>query len=150
MSEMRVLNDTIELQTNEGIGIDDITDRLQGWLSSNQLRDGQILVFTRHTTTAIAINEFEEQLVADIKELFARLVPSEAVYAHNDLLKRNAPPGEPKNADAHLIAMMLHTSELIPIVNGSLALGTWQSVLFFELDGPRKRTISIQFMGEES
>ncbi len=46
------------------------------------------------------------------------------------------------------MAMMLTTSEIIPVVDGKLALGTWQSVLFFELDGPRKRTVFVQISGE--
>jgi secondary thiamine-phosphate synthase enzyme len=52
------------------------------------------------------------------------------------------------NAHSHLMAMMLSTSEVIPIVDGQMALGTWQSILFFELDGPRKRTVSVQISGE--
>lgn len=144
---MTLLNDTIELKTNAEIGIYDITDRLQSWLSSHRRLDGQVLVFTRHTTTALAVNEFEEQLLADVKKHLAKLVPRNTSYAHNDLIKRNAPPGEPQNAHSHLMAMMLHTSAVIPVINGRLALGTWQSVLFFEFDGPRKRTMSVQFIG---
>lgn len=147
---MKILNDTIEVRTEEETGIYDITDRLQRWLSSQHVLDGQMLVFVRHTTTGLAINEFEEQLLADIREHIAKLVPRDAPYAHNDLIKRNAPPGEPKNAHAHLIAMMLHTSEVIPVIDGGLGLGTWQSVLFFELDGPQNRTVFIQFTGHST
>jgi secondary thiamine-phosphate synthase enzyme len=67
---------------------------------------------------------------------------------HNDLHLRDVPPDEPMNAHSHLMAMMLSTSEVIPIVHGQLALGTWQSVLFFELDGPRKRSVFVQISGE--
>jgi secondary thiamine-phosphate synthase enzyme len=52
------------------------------------------------------------------------------------------------NAHSHLMAMMLSTSEVIPVVDGELALGTWQSILFFELDGPRKRTVFVQISGD--
>jgi secondary thiamine-phosphate synthase enzyme len=52
------------------------------------------------------------------------------------------------NAHSHLIAMMLSTSEVIPVVDGKLALGTWQSILFFDLDGPRKRSVLVQISGE--
>ena len=58
------------------------------------------------------------------------------------------PEDEPMNAHSHLMAMMLSTSEVVPIVDGKLALGTYQSVLFFELDGPRKRTVFCQIGGE--
>ena len=58
------------------------------------------------------------------------------------------PPDELENAHSHLMAMTLHISEVIPVINGKLALGTWQSVLFFELDGPRQRTLLVQICGE--
>ncbi len=58
------------------------------------------------------------------------------------------PEDEPMNAHSHLMAMMLTTSEIIPVVEGQLGLGTWQSVLFFDLDGPRKRTVFLQVTGE--
>jgi len=58
------------------------------------------------------------------------------------------PEDEPMNAHSHLMAMMLTTSEVIPVIEGKLALGTWQSVLFFELDGPRKRNVLLQISGE--
>jgi len=53
------------------------------------------------------------------------------------------------NAHSHLMAMTLSNSEVIPIVESKLALGTWQSVLFFDLDGPRKRTLFVQLSGEK-
>jgi secondary thiamine-phosphate synthase enzyme len=77
-----------------------------------------------------------------------KLAPETEKYLHNDLHLRDVPPDEPMNAHSHLMAMMLNNSEIIPIVDGDLALGTWQSVLFFELDGPRSRSILIQISGE--
>ncbi|NEQ13781.1 MAG: YjbQ family protein, partial [Moorea sp. SIO3E2] len=66
----------------------------------------------------------------------------------NDLHLRIVPPDEPINAHSHLMAMMLNNSEYIPIIDGKLALGTWESVLLVELDGPRDRTVLIQLCGE--
>ena len=145
---MVIKNVEIEVETCPGIGIYNITPQLVKLLEQTSIKAGQILVFSRHTTTALAINEDEERLLEDVKVHLEKLAPSSGKYLHNDLHLRDVPPDEPINAHSHLMAMMLSTSEVIPIAEGKLALGTWQSVLFFELDGPRKRTIFVQISGE--
>ncbi|MEL7245831.1 MAG: YjbQ family protein, partial [Cyanobacteria bacterium J06573_2] len=90
----------------------------------------------------------ESRLLEDVKVFLQKLAPSSDKYLHNDLhLRGDIPPDEPMNAHSHLMAMMLSNSEIIPIVEGKLALGTYQSVLFFELDGARKRTVFCQISG---
>ncbi|WP_100903123.1 secondary thiamine-phosphate synthase enzyme YjbQ [Nostoc flagelliforme] len=145
---MPIINKLIEIETELKINIHNITSQIQDFLTSTSIKNGQILVFSRHTTTALAINEDEVRLLEDIKVFLQKLAPESARYLHNDLHLRDVPEDEPINAHSHLMAMMLTTSEIIPIVDGKLALGTWQSVLFFELDGPRKRTIFFQIYGE--
>ncbi len=88
------------------------------------------------------------RLLEDLKTYFEKLAPATAKYLHNDLHLRDVPPDEPENAHSHLIAMTLNNSETIPLIDGQLALGKWQSVLFFELDGSRRREILIQISGE--
>lgn len=145
---MQIKNEIIEIQTEQGICIRNITPQIVKILEATAFKTGQVLVFSRHTTTALAINENEERLLEDIKRHLGKLAPESEKYLHNDLHLRDVPPDEPMNAHSHLMAMMLSTSEVIPVVDGQLALGTWQSVLFFELDGPRKRTVSVQITGE--
>ena len=146
---MAIFNHTIEIKTDEGINIHNITPQIQDLIASTPIKNGQALIFSRHTTTALAINEYEERLLTDIKVYLSKLAPGSDKYLHNDLhLRPNIPPDEPMNAHSHLMAMTLSTSELIPIVDGKLALGTYQSVLFFELDGARSRTIFCQISGE--
>lgn len=145
---MKVINELISVDTDKGICIYNITPHIGKLLEINPVNNGQALVFSRHTTTALAINENEERLLKDVKVYLEKLVPPEAKYLHNDLHLRDVPDDEPMNAHSHIMAMMLSTSEVIPIVDGKLALGTWQSVLFFELDGPRKRTVFVQIWGE--
>ena len=144
---MQIINQTIEIETAAGINIYDITPQINQILAETQVKNGQIIVFVKHTTTAVAINEYEVRLLEDIKSHFARLAPDDIKYLHNDLHLRNVPPDEPKNAHSHLVAMMLNNSETIPIVESKLALGTYQSVLFFELDGARRRKILLQVTG---
>lgn len=145
---MPIINKLIEVETSQGINIYNITSQLEEIISSALIQNGQVLVFSRHTTTALAINENEERLLEDVKVFLKKLAPESEVYLHNNLHLRDVPPDEPQNAHSHLMAMMLSTSEVIPIVDKKLALGTYQSVLFFELDGPRKRTVFCQISGD--
>ncbi len=145
---MPIRNEIIEVETNKGIGIYNITPQIEKLLETTRIKNGQVLVFSRHTTTALAINENEERLLEDTKLHLSKLAPQSERYLHNDLHLRDVPPDEPMNAHSHLMAMMLSTSEVIPVVDGQLALGTWQSVLFFDLDGPRRRTVFVQISGE--
>lgn len=153
---MRILNHIIEVPTEAGMQIYDITPQIQSWLQTTAIQTGHVLVFSRHTTTALAINEYEPRLLDDIKVYLRVLAPESGLtlesvkqhYLHNDLhLRPNIPPDEPMNAHAHLMAITLSTSEIIPIAQGKLALGTYQSVLLFELDGPRTRTVALQVCG---
>ena len=145
---MLITNKIIEIETNEGINIHNITPQIQAIISSSEIKQGQVLVFSRHTTTALSINENESRLLEDVKVFLQKLAPSSDKYLHNDLhLRGDIPPDEPMNAHSHLMAMMLSSSEIIPIVDGILALGTYQSVLFFVLVGARRRTVFCQISG---
>lgn len=145
---MQIINQEIKVETDRGICIYNITLEIVKLLQVTSIKNGQVLVFSKHTTTALAINENEERLLEDVKVHLGKLAPESGRYLHNDLHLRDVPPDEPINAHSHLMAMMLSTSEVIPVVDGKLAMGTWQSVLFFELDGPRKRTVFVQICGE--
>ena len=145
---MHITNEFLEVETDKGIGIYNIKPQIEQILETTGIKNGQVIVFSRHTTTALAINEYEERLLEDTKIHFRKLAPESERYLHNDLHLRDVPPDEPMNAHSHLMAMMLSTSEIIPVVDGKLALGTWQSILFFDLDGPRKRSLLVQISGE--
>jgi len=138
----------LKLQTQLDIAITDITPHIREQLADSDIRNGFVTVTSRHTTTAVTINEHEERLVEDVKRFFQRLVPPDDKYLHNDIHLRDCPPDEPENAHSHIVAMLLGSSEVIPVVDGELSLGTWQSVLLVELDGPRSRTVTIQVVGE--
>ncbi|NDJ22867.1 YjbQ family protein [Nostoc sp. B(2019)] len=145
---MPIINKLLTIETDQGINIYNITPQIKDFIASTSIKNGQVLVFSRHTTTALTVNENEARLLEDVKVFLHKLAPDSERYLHNDLHLRDVPEDEPMNAHSHLMAMMLSTSEVIPLVDGTLALGTWQSVLFFELDGPRKRTVFLQISGE--
>ena len=145
---MQIKHEIIEVKTDQGICVYNLTPEITKILDATSIRMGHVLVFCRHTTTALAINENETRLLEDIKNHLGKLAPQSAKYLHDDLHLRDVPEDEPMNAHAHLMALMLNNSEVVPIVDSQLALGTWQSVLFFELDGPRRRTVFVQVWGE--
>lgn len=147
---MPLVNQLIEVQTQPGINIYNLSPQVEALVTATGIQNGQVLVFSRHTTTALAINEYEVRLLEDIKVFLQKLAPQSDRYLHNDLhLRGNIPPDEPENAHSHLMAISLSSSEVIPIVEGKLGLGTYQAILFFELDGPRQRTVFCQVSGAE-
>jgi secondary thiamine-phosphate synthase enzyme len=148
MAIASLTHQTLTITTDSGISIHNLTSRLQDVVTASKVSDGYALIFARHTTTAIAINEDEARLLIDLKQHLCTLAPPAKRYFHNDLHLREVPEDEPINAHAHLMAMMLSTSEMIPIMDGKLLLGTWQSVLFLDLDGPRQRSVYVQVAGE--
>jgi secondary thiamine-phosphate synthase enzyme len=138
----------LHIATQDNLDIYNITDQIQGLIDQYPISAGHVIVFSCHTTTALAINEDEARLRVDLKTYLRKLAPTEDRYLHNDLHLREVPEDEPINAHAHLMAMTLSTSEIIPVSAGRLMLGTYQSVLFLELDGPRQRRVLVQITGQ--
>ncbi|HEV2171141.1 MAG TPA: secondary thiamine-phosphate synthase enzyme YjbQ, partial [Candidatus Binatus sp.] len=141
------VSDTIlEIDTVEPIQFIDLTDHINEHLKMNAVDSGAVTVFSRHTTAAIKINEAEELLLEDFKNMLREMCPSERDYNHNDMSRRKPPIAidERPNAHSHLMHLLLSTSETIPVIDGQLALGTWQRVFMVELDGPRKRQVMIR------
>jgi secondary thiamine-phosphate synthase enzyme len=144
---MRSASFHLAFSTPPGIALIDITPEIRERIAQTGLREGVAVVTSRHTTTAITINESEARLREDVKDFFERLVPANDRYLHNDIHLRDCPPDEPENAHSHLIAMLLGNSESVALVGGELDLGQWQSIMLVELDGPRERTVGLRIMG---
>lgn len=141
------LSDSIlDIDTIAPIQFIDLTDHINQQLKLNSVESGTVTVFSRHTTAAIKINEAEELLLEDFKNMLRELCPSERGYNHNDMSRRKPPIArdERPNAHSHLMHLLLSTSETIPVIDGRLALGTWQRVFLVELDGPRPRQVMIR------
>ena len=111
--------------------------------------DGVVNVQTRHTTTAILINENEPLLIQDLLDLMEVWAPSDVDYRHDDLGARQAPfmLEERVNGHAHARAVLLGSSRGLNIVDGRLQLGRWQRIFLVELDGPRERHVSVTVLG---
>lgn len=144
---MHTHHQLITVATRKSFELFDISQQLREAVKQSGINNGLAVITSQHTTTALTVNEYESRLLDDIETFFTRIAPPEAKYLHNDLHLRDCPPDEPENAHAHLIAMLLGNSETLAVVNSSPQLGTYQSLLMVELDGPRQRNISIQLMG---
>lgn len=133
----------IELATQDPIELIDTTDKVKELLSQSGIRQGVLTVISRHTTAFVSINEREPRLQQDMVTHLKRLVPRDGDYLHNlDTIDGR------DNAHSHLMGLFMNTSETIPIVDGALSLGTWQSIFFVELDGPRpSRQLSVHILG---
>ena len=148
MPRMQMVAHYLTVDTTDAIDILNITAAIQQQVDAAGVQQGQVVVFSCHTTTALTVNEDEERLLVDIKTYLRKLASPQDRYLHNDLHLRDVPPDEPINAHSHLMAMTLGNSETIPIVHGQLALGTYQSVMLVDLDGPRQgRQVLIQICG---
>jgi secondary thiamine-phosphate synthase enzyme len=124
----------MQIKTSKRIELIDITDKVKERLNETGVQNGICVISTKHTTTSIIVNENESGLMSDILALLEKLVPAHAGYAHDRI---------DNNADAHLKAMLLGSSETIPVIDGSLHLGTWQSIFLAEMDGPRTREVTV-------
>jgi secondary thiamine-phosphate synthase enzyme len=130
----------MQIKTGKRIELIDITNRVKDELKDTGVQNGICVISTKHTTTSIIINENESGLVSDIIELLNKLVPGHAGYAHDRI---------DNNADSHLKALLLGSSEIIPVIDGHLQLGTWQSIFLAEMDGPRTRDITVTVISSE-
>ena len=127
----------MDIQTTTRTELIDITDRVRAIVKESGIKEGICVISTRHTTSGITVNENERGLRADILEMLETLVPENKSYAHNQI---------DNNADSHLRAVLLGNSATIPIGDGHLVLGTWQSIFFVELDGPRNRSVNVKIV----
>ena len=134
---MMIKKNILKINTNNRFEIIDITHKINDLID---IHDGLISIFSKHSTSAIVVNENESGLLNDFEFMLNNIVSDKFTYDH-DMIDNNA--------CAHLKSFLLSSSECLPIKNGKLDLGTWQSVFFVELDGPRSsRTITLTIIGE--
>jgi len=119
------------VQTTDRIDIVDVTESVERGMTS--VDRGVCTVFVEHTTAAVSINEAEPRLLEDLEAFVAELSAPDG-WSHDAL---------DGNADSHLRSSLLGRSVSVPIRGGELALGTWQSILLVECDGPRERSVSV-------
>ena len=142
----------MQLRTAGGLTVTDITDEVREAVTESGVRDGIVCVYSPHTTCSVRVNEWERGFLEDFAVMLKRLVPTEHYYAHDDWDRRteNICPEDQEvgNGHSHCMSMLLGPAgESIPVREGELCLGTWQRILFLELDRERDRRWLVQVVG---
>jgi secondary thiamine-phosphate synthase enzyme len=135
---------TIEVTTNERTELINLTAEVKEFVEAAGVKDGYVQVSSMHTTAGLIINEWQEALLADVKEMMDSMVPREQYYRHNDPELSDC---DRHNADSHLRMVVFGHSLTVPISQGAMVLGRWQSVILTEFDGPNQRKIFMQVFG---
>ncbi len=132
----------IEVETAGEVQIIDITDRVQKFVERSSIKEGIALVFVPGSTGAITTVEYEPGLLEDIPRALERLFPKEMKYEHHERWHDG-------NGHSHVRASFLKPDLCVPISAGEVELGTWQQIIFIELDNkPRRRRIIVKVVGE--
>src|SRR5689334_2324280 len=110
---------TLTLTTRQPIDLIDITDQVAALVRDTGLRNGQVVLLSRHTTATVRIQENEPLLLEDLRDFLARLAPSNSPYRHNDFRVRthHMHPDERPNGHAHCLQLLLGSSETVPVVD---------------------------------
>ncbi len=125
------------IKTTNSKQIVDITEHLNKFISHQNVASGICIVFTTHTTCCLTLGEIGEGTDADFLEVAQKIIPRiQFRHAH-----------DPSHTPSHMISSLIGPSLSLPFENSKLILGTWQSVLLVELDGPRERKIVITIIG---
>ena len=130
------MGEVLRINTGSLKEVVDLTDQLQSLIRKAKIQDGVCFIFVTHTTAALTTGEIGEGTEKDLLEVVEQMVPSIRFrHAH-----------DPSHAWSHMASSILGPSLTIPVSAGKLVLGTWQSVMLVELDGPRERTIHVNLL----
>jgi secondary thiamine-phosphate synthase enzyme len=143
-SGYKVFSRVVDWITSERMQLLNITDRVNEIVRKSGIRDGIVHLQSLHTTTAVFINEWQDALLEDVRKFFEAIVDKNLYYRHNDPAYSDC---ERNNADSHLRGMLMGQSLCLQVRNASVLLGTWQSIILAEFDGPRSRSLAIQVSG---
>jgi len=136
---------TLALRTEEKQQLINITSRVKEAVDKSGIKDGFIALFSQHTTAALIVSEFQNALLDDIGGFLRRIVADDLPYKHNSPEFSDC---DRRNAASHLRSLLFSHSVVLPVSGGELVLGQFQSVILAEMDGPRERSLRVQFLGE--
>jgi secondary thiamine-phosphate synthase enzyme len=132
----------ISLNTRGNADMIDITERIIACVGNSGLKDGIVTIFCPSSTSALTTIEYERGCLSDLRRLFDEIVDPNREYAHD------AAWGD-GNGHSHVRAALLKASLTVPFVQGRLALGTWQQIIYVDFDNrPRQRELIVQVLGE--
>lgn len=137
---MKTYRDFIKILTDDIVEVRDITKEVSQIIAKSGIKDGMALLFPHHTSCAVYVSDSDTSLAEDVKNVIARLIP-EGPYLH-DL-------SDPKkNARAHLQSLFAGHNLVVPVTEGSMDLGVYQTVFYAEFDGRREKEILVKVIGE--
>jgi secondary thiamine-phosphate synthase enzyme len=140
----RIFNRIVDWITNDRLQLINITERVNEIVQKSGIRDGIVHLQSLHTTTAVFINEWQDALLQDVRTFLEDIVVREQDWRHNDPKFSDC---ERQNADSHLRGMVMGQTLCLQVRNSTVLLGTWQSIILAEFDGPRSRSMSVQVSG---
>ena len=143
-SSFKIFHRVVDWITNERLQLINITDRINDIVRKSGVRDGIVHLQSLHTTTAVFLNEWQDALLADVRAILEDLVRRDGNWRHNDPRYSDC---DRRNADSHLRGMLVGQALSLQVRNSAVLLGTWQSIILAEFDGPRSRTMSVQVSG---
>lgn len=140
----RVFSRILDWITTDRMQLINVTERINEIVRKSGVREGLVHLQSLHTTSALFLSEWQDALIHDAKTFFESVVEQERYYKHNDPLYSDC---ERKNADSHMRGMLMGQTLSLQVRNAAVLLGTWQSVIFAEFDGPRSRSLAVQVSG---
>ena len=139
---MSVYNGEIQIQTQGEHDMVDITDDVQRVVNQSHIENGIVCVFVPGSTGTITTVEYEPGLMKDIPRALENIAPRNIHYSHHETWHDD-------NGHSHIRASLMGPGMSVPVKNGKLIHGTWQQIVFVELDtSPRNRNIIVQIVGE--
>jgi secondary thiamine-phosphate synthase enzyme len=142
--DYKVVNRIVDWITSDRMQLLNITERVNEIVRKSGIRDGLVHLQSLHTTTAVFINEWQDALLQDVRAFFEQVVDGHRYYRHNDPEHSDC---ERANADSHLRGMLMGQTLCLQVRNAKVLLGTWQSIILAEFDGPRSRSLAVQVSG---
>jgi len=130
--------------TRQRVEFVNLTEPVEQLISESGIHNGIAVVQSLHSTAAVFVNEWQNALLDDFRALLEQAVRADAPWRHNDPRYSDCARD---NAASHLRALLLGQSVVLAVRGGRLVLGTWQSIILAELDGPRTRSVSLQVFG---
>ena len=140
----KIFNRIVDWITSDRTQLINVTDRINEIVQKSGIRDGIVHLQSLHTTTAVFINEWQDALLHDVRTFLEDVVLQEGGWRHNDPEYSDC---ERQNADSHMRGMLMGQTLCLQVRNSTVLLGTWQSIILAEFDGPRSRSMSVQVSG---
>lgn len=140
----RIVSRILDWITSEKTELLNITERINEVVRKSGIREGIVHLQSLHTTTAVFINEWQDALLEDVRGFLDEVADANRYYKHNDPRHSDC---ERRNAHSHLKGMLMGQTLSLQVRNAKVLLGTWQSIVLAEFDGPRSRSLAVQVSG---